>query len=1542
MKHSISKRMISALLTFVMVVGLIPIAAIPVFAQNISGLMYASGINANKGVVLTGETTLVMDTDLTVAYIEGNFDFNIEGSGTLTVTDYIHTGFLTVDKTPMTVNGEITAYDSVYVESDYFYALGGIGAENLVRINSSHAVIGGDEYGICSFGDIELNGSGGTMGINVGARDNALIASEGSIRLSGDITLNSTDALKYCVEAKGSITNAPGNYLNLIVTGSSGLLSRKGHINLHGSTIDVQAANGFAIMADSGTVNIECDTLIAVCDGGRPEEAWWPYGIGADGDITVTVSGTAGIAGGDYGVRSRTGNITLGGGATYLIGVLGTDAAGNGHTIGTDYGDVTLNGDFRLMVDHGAGDAIRAPEGIVTVEGTLRAEKGILADGFSFVGDTLEIDDGGVAAENDIYAYASNKAAITAKGSKTNALYSENGNITLEGGEFDILSEEDRTIYAPAGAITVMGSLTSVSNAEADLDEHFIERTNESIRAKDFTFSGTTLTVRGIGGIATDTIHIEADRTDILVDYYRAIFGDNVYIDSDYLWLQSLEKDDGVDTCFQCLFATESLTIYSDDATVIGGIGIALGGPADLHGNFTLVGMKYGGINYYYAGDTTVHVYGSLIAQTAGDGTAIDVTAFHFDGTSLQISGPSGIHVTDEVSLSGDDIRITATGSNNSAIWSEGDVSLAGNVQITTNGWYGINGEGDVNFDEGYFAIEGPKGNAQAVLVGSTLTMADSLRIVEPDGGHVNGNQINGAGDAAAKNVVIYSPIEEVNLWMSGPSDGLAPLWDSSAIMGLHPLYTFDSITWYENSVEMGEDATFKGGNTYTADVVIAADSGYRFLAGMMATVNGKDVVTTALLDGYTKMRLTVNFGTCKTAIDEVELDIAAPVEGNRPSTGVTRPNGAYYGVSSKNVTWMVSTDGKNYTAMSDTAKFEGGKYYRAYMDVTPSNSNYAFRITTEDGSVQPQVKAWVNGAYATVVKAYDQDPEQVITVYFDFGKCNDYIIEEIVITGVTTPVAGQHPSYDVNMFGTGYHVDTTKNSYYDAYWMNPPEKWYFLKNGVSWWDVTDGDYDYVYENDVFLPGHDYRCEIYVATDAGYEFVYDNYYDVYPSVTINGKPGELTFSSMSNLMWKQEVAFTFSCEAVEVSNVIVHGIDAPQKGKAPDYTATVAYPEYYQLDTDYGLNGSGIYWYDCEGRQLEAGEVFGDAGPYRLVIKFVPVYAEQTALCTFADNLSVAINGKMVTPYGQWDDVVVYSGAACAYYTFKSGASAPEIGALVTGSVTSSGYSGSNITVQLFRQGFPEPDYETVLQGNSVNYCFTNVPDGVYTLKVTKIYHRSYTATVTVSGAEIHNVILEKNGPEFADVSQSSWQYSFASYACERGLMAGQGTDGQGRIKFAPNNPITRAEFVQVLYNAEGKPAVTNSYNFPDVTASGWYKNAVYWAKSQDIANGLGDGSFGVSKNITRQDLALMLYKYAALKGCSLTAEAGKIDQFADGSKVASYAKTAMNWAVTNGILSGKGEQNKPLSTFRLDPTGTATRAECAAMLKNFMDAFGL
>ena len=111
-----------------------------------------------------------------------------------------------------------------------------------------------------------------------------------------------------------------------------------------------------------------------------------------------------------------------------------------------------------------------------------------------------------------------------------------------------------------------------------------------------------------------------------------------------------------------------------------------------------------------------------------------------------------------------------------------------------------------------------------------------------------------------------------------------------------------------------------------------------------------------------------------------------------------------------------------------------------------------------------------------------------------------------------------------------------------------------------------------------------------------------------------------------------------------------------------------------------------------------------------------------------------------------------------------------------------------------------------------------------------------------------------------------------------------------------------------------------------------------YFDNENNIANGYKTGEFGISDNITRQDLALMLYKYAVLKGYDLTATDGLIQQYADSAKVSNYAQNAMNWAITQGIMSGKGNKGEDISTFKLDPTGTATRAECASMMMKLLE----
>lgn len=176
-----------------------------------------------------------------------------------------------------------------------------------------------------------------------------------------------------------------------------------------------------------------------------------------------------------------------------------------------------------------------------------------------------------------------------------------------------------------------------------------------------------------------------------------------------------------------------------------------------------------------------------------------------------------------------------------------------------------------------------------------------------------------------------------------------------------------------------------------------------------------------------------------------------------------------------------------------------------------------------------------------------------------------------------------------------------------------------------------------------------------------------------------------------------------------------------------------------------------------------------------------------------------------------------------------------------------------------------------------------------------------------------------KNGMPFTDVKVGTWYYDAVAFVYENGLM--QGTSA---TRFSPDSSLTRAMLAQILYNRAGKPTVKDKSAFTDVANDAWYADAVIWAYGEGIVSGVGGGKFAPDASITREQLAAMLYRAAGspeVQETTLT--------FNDASKVSSYAKSAICWAVEEGIVTGKGGS-------RLDPTGTATRAEVAQMLARF------
>lgn len=237
---------------------------------------------------------------------------------------------------------------------------------------------------------------------------------------------------------------------------------------------------------------------------------------------------------------------------------------------------------------------------------------------------------------------------------------------------------------------------------------------------------------------------------------------------------------------------------------------------------------------------------------------------------------------------------------------------------------------------------------------------------------------------------------------------------------------------------------------------------------------------------------------------------------------------------------------------------------------------------------------------------------------------------------------------------------------------------------------------------------------------------------------------------------------------------------------------------------------------------------------------------------------------------------------------------------------------GDTVTVKPRPDEGYEVDKITVTDRNGKPVEVTKKPDGTYTFK-----QPSGKVTIKVTYQPIDR---PWNNP-FTDVSEGDWYYEAVQFVQERGLMNGY-EDG----RFGPNDTLSRAQLAQILFNKEGRPGVNYLMDFSDVAGEAWYTEAIRWATSQGIVGGYGNGTFGPNDPITREQLAVMLWRYSGSPAAT-----NKELHFNDTDEISPFALEALRCAVENGILNGYGDG-------RLGPQGQATRAQVAQMLKNFIE----
>lgn len=333
-------------------------------------------------------------------------------------------------------------------------------------------------------------------------------------------------------------------------------------------------------------------------------------------------------------------------------------------------------------------------------------------------------------------------------------------------------------------------------------------------------------------------------------------------------------------------------------------------------------------------------------------------------------------------------------------------------------------------------------------------------------------------------------------------------------------------------------------------------------------------------------------------------------------------------------------------------------------------------------------------------------------------------------------------------------------------------------------------------------------------------------------------------------------------------------------------------------------------------------------------------------------NADVTFNGDVYDvsqpktiplPYGTtvWEITVTNGGNQATYSLVLNNENLSSGG----GSGGNSGGSASRFydveVSQEITHGSVTVDPETARRGQTVT-IHTTPEDGYKVGTVTVYRTNGDTVSVSDQGNGTYTFVMPSGAVEvqitfvpesewsnpFSDVPADAWYFDGVRYAAEHGLMGGYSTS-----LFGPDDHLTRAQLVQILYTLEGRPNTENEnlgYPFADVPGDSWFADAVYWARLHGIVSGYSAEQFGPNDSITREQMATILYNYAEYKGHD-TSAGTDLSGYDDVGEVSSWALTAMAWANAEGMISGT-------SSAALSPRSFATRAQTALILMRYCE----
>ncbi len=266
---------------------------------------------------------------------------------------------------------------------------------------------------------------------------------------------------------------------------------------------------------------------------------------------------------------------------------------------------------------------------------------------------------------------------------------------------------------------------------------------------------------------------------------------------------------------------------------------------------------------------------------------------------------------------------------------------------------------------------------------------------------------------------------------------------------------------------------------------------------------------------------------------------------------------------------------------------------------------------------------------------------------------------------------------------------------------------------------------------------------------------------------------------------------------------------------------------------------------------------------------------------------------------------------------------------LIPETTTSAGTGGLTVTLggeEVANTGAGSAiSYRIDLVNNSVNTVEIEYNGQTYTINITRGTLPSEEQPAEPSTTPTYPSFRPAPSTRFYDVDQTAWYVDAINYVVKNGLM-----NGVSETDFAPNDQTNRAMLVTILYRLDGEPAVTKNIPFSDVAAGEWYSDAINWAAANEIVGGYGDGTFRPDRDLTREEAATILYRYATYKKYDVTTTAS-LAGYTDAASVQSYATAPMSWAVGTELIGGT-------TATTLSPSGGAIRAQIATILMRFCE----